>query len=183
MRLWLLRHALTEAAPGLCYGRTDVGVPYDATLAAAEGARRRIPEGAAVICSPLRRCAELARCLQALRSDLVPSVDPRLAEMDFGAWEGQSWASIPRAEFDAWTGNFVDGRPGGDGESTRVFMQRVGHAFDDWRTSGRDTLWVTHAGVMRAVQLLQQGTRQVETAAQWPSRPIGYGECQLLEVD
>jgi alpha-ribazole phosphatase len=183
MTLWLLRHALTDAAPGLCYGRTDVGVPAAATLAAAQGLLpHRIPEGTPVRCSPLRRCAELARSIETLRPDLRPDVDPRLAEMDFGAWEGQLWSAIPRTAFDAWTGNFADAQPGGDGESTRRFMQRVGSAFDDWRASGRDALWVTHAGVMRAVQLLHGGTLHVERAEQWPSRPIGYGECLRFEL-
>ena len=35
MKLWLVRHARTEAAPGLCYGATDVGVPAEATHAVA----------------------------------------------------------------------------------------------------------------------------------------------------
>lgn len=180
-RLWLLRHALTEAAPGLCYGRTDVGVPVAATLAAAHGVLHQIPQGTAVYGSPLRRCAELAQAIETLRPDLQWQRDPRLAEMDFGAWEGQLWASIARADFDAWTGSFADGAPGGHGESTRHFMQRVGGAFDDWRASDHDALWVTHAGVMRAVQLLHRGVRQVECADQWPSAPIGYGECLCFE--
>ncbi|RZI95648.1 MAG: phosphoglycerate kinase [Variovorax sp.] len=182
MKLWLLRHALTEAAPGLCYGRTDVGVPPEATLAAAEGVLQRIPHGTAVFTSPLRRCAELAHAIASLRQDLPPETDVRIAEMDFGAWEGQLWSAIPRTAFDAWTADFADGRPGGDGESTRRFMQRVGSAFDDWRASGRDALWVTHAGVMRAVHLLHGGARHVDGADQWPAHPIGYGECQLIEL-
>lgn len=183
MKLWLLRHALTEAAPGLCYGRTDVGVPPEATLAAAEGVLQRIPHGTAVFTSPLRRCAELAHAIASLRPDLPPETDARLAEMDFGAWEGQLWSAIPRTAFDAWTADFADGRPGGDGESTRRFMQRVGSAFDDWRASGHDALWVTHAGVMRAVHLLHGGARHVDGADQWPAHPIGYGECQLFELE
>ncbi len=181
MNLWLVRHALTDAVPGLCYGRTDVGVPAEATLRVANGVLAQIPVGVALYGSPLRRCAELARAIEALRPDLRVRIDPRLAEMDFGAWEGQPWSSIAREEFDAWTGNFADGKPGVHGESTRAFMQRVASAFDDWRASGRDAVWVTHAGVMRAVQLLQRGVRHVDSADQWPSQPIGYGDCQVVE--
>ncbi|RZL64609.1 MAG: phosphoglycerate kinase [Variovorax sp.] len=181
-RLWLLRHALTDSAPGLCYGRTDVGVPAAATRAAALDVVHKIPEGTVVFSSPLRRCAELAHAIAALRPDLSTRIDPRLAEMDFGAWEGQRWSSIARTEFDAWTVNFADGLPGGDGESTRRFMQRIGAAYDGWRASGCDALWITHAGVMRAVQLLHSGVREVERADQWPSQPIGYGECQCIDI-
>ena len=181
MRLWLVRHAQTDAAPGLCYGVTDVGVPMEATLAVARAVESRIPAGIALVHSPLRRCTELAQAIRMLRPDLAMRVDERLAEMDFGAWEGRPWASITSADFDAWTGNFADGLPGEYGESTASFMQRTGAAFDEWRASGQDAVWVTHAGVMRAVQLLHGGVRRVEAAAQWPSAPIDYGACLLIE--
>lgn len=181
MKLWLVRHAQTDAAPGLCYGATDVCVPAEATLAVAEAVVSRLPSGIALAHSPLRRCAELALAIGRLRPDLAVSADARLAEMDFGAWEGRPWSSIARTEFDAWTSNFAEGVPGGHGESTVRFMQRTGAAFDEWRASGQDAVWVTHAGVMRAVQLLHGGVRRVDTAAQWPSEPIDYGACLLIE--
>ncbi|CAN7391080.1 histidine phosphatase family protein [Variovorax paradoxus] len=181
MKLWLVRHAQTDAAPGLCYGRTDVGVPAEATLAVAHAVASRLPADLALAHSPLRRCAELAQAIGRLRPDLATRADPRLAEMDFGAWEGRPWSSIERAEFEAWTCNFAEGCPGGHGESTARFMQRIGTAFDDWRASGQDAVWVTHAGVMRAVELLHRGVRRVDDAAQWPSAPIDYGACQLIE--
>jgi len=181
MKLWLVRHAETDAAPGLCYGRADVGVPAGASLAVAHAVVSGIPEGIVLAHSPLRRCAELAQAIGTLRPDLVVRADARLAEMDFGAWEGRPWSSIARAEFDAWTCNFAEGLPGGHGESTARFLQRTGAAFDDWRVSGQDAVWVTHAGVMRAVQLLHCGVRRVDDATQWPSAPIDYGACQLIE--
>ena len=181
MKLWLVRHAQTDAAPGLCYGTTDVCVPAEATLAVAEAVVSRLPEGIALAHSPLRRCAELAHAIGRLRPDLVIRTEPRLAEMDFGDWEGQPWSSIARAEFDAWTCNFAEGVPGGHGESTARFLQRTGAAFDEWRASGQDAVWVTHAGVMRAVQLLHRGVRRFDDVAQWPSEPIDYGACQLIE--
>ncbi|MGJ3700263.1 histidine phosphatase family protein [Variovorax sp. AFSI2.2] len=181
MKLWLVRHAETDAAPGLCYGRADVGVPAGASLAVAHAVVSGIPEGIALVHSPLRRCAELAQAIGTLRPDLVMRADARLVEMDFGAWEGRPWSSIARTEFDAWTCNFAEGLPGGHGESTARFLQRTGAAFDDWRVSGQDAVWVTHAGVMRAVQLLHRGVRRVDDATQWPSAPIDYGACQLIE--
>ena len=42
--------------------------------------------------------------------------DARLAELDFGHWEMQSWDGIPRAEVDAWAADVAHYRPGG-GES------------------------------------------------------------------
>ncbi len=180
-KLWLVRHAETDAGAGICYGTSDVGVPLEATRALAAQLAPSIPVGAALSCSPLRRCVELAQAIEALRPELIAQADTRLTEMDFGAWEGREWAAIARAEFDGWIGNFADGRPGGTGESTRRLLQRVGDVFDEWLLSRRDAVWITHAGVIRAVQLLQRGVRSIERADQWPSAPIAFGACILIE--
>jgi alpha-ribazole phosphatase len=182
MTLWLLRHAPTSAAAGSCCGRTDVPVPAGATLAVAERIAPALPPGIALASSPLQRCAGLAEAIAALRPDLQWHVDARLAEMDFGAWEERSWAEIDRGEIEAWTRDFADARAGGSGESTRQFMQRIGLAFDAWREAGRDAAWVTHAGVIRAVWLLQQGVRCADRADQWPTRPIPFGACVTIEA-
>lgn len=182
VKLWLLRHALTEAAPGQCYGATDVAVRPERTQAVARRVAPQIAAGTVLVSSPLQRCAGLAQALVAQRPDLRVQLDPRLAEMDFGAWEGRAWADIARAELDAWSADFAHHRPGGHGESTHTFLQRVGAAYDDWRGAGRDALWVTHAGVMRAVPLLQRGVRQVERADQWPGEPLDYGALRVVEL-
>ena len=181
MKLGLVRHAETTAMPGSCSGRADGGVPAEATRAIAERIAPSLPSGIELVSSPLQRCALLAQAIAALRPELPLRVDPRIAEMDFGAWEGCDWRSIQRAEFDAWTGAFADTRPGGHGESTREIMARVGEAFDEWRAGGRDAMWITHAGVIRAVWLLRDGLRCAERADQWPSRPIAFGEWVVVE--
>ena len=182
MKLLLVRHAQTIAADGLCYGRADVPVLPAVTRAVAECVAPGLPPGLAMACSPLARCTDLAQAISVLRPDLSPRPDPRIAEMDLGAWEERPWATIDRAELEAWTRDFADGRAGGSGESTRQFMQRVGEAFDDWRDSGRDAVWVTHAGVIRAAWLLREGVRCVERADQWPGQPIAFGEWVTIEL-
>ncbi|MBT2321215.1 histidine phosphatase family protein [Variovorax paradoxus] len=181
MKLALLRHAQTEAAPGLCYGRTDVAVAPEAMRALAERIAPQLAQDAKIVCSPLQRCAGLAEAMAALRPGLALRHDARIAEMDLGAWEGGSWSSIDRAELDAWTRDFADARAGGSGESMRQFMQRVGSAFDEWHANGRDALWITHAGVIRAVWLLSEGVRCAERADQWPAQPIAFGEWVVVE--
>lgn len=178
----MLRHAPVLAAPGLCYGRTDLACADEATRSVAEAISPTLPAGVDIFSSPLRRCTALAQAIAFVRPDLPsPIVDPQLAEMDFGAWEGRPWAEIGRVEFDAWMSDFTDGRVGGDGESTRQFMDRVGAAWDHWRASGRDALWVTHAGVMRATMLLQSGVRCPIDAAAWPQRAVAFGESMRFE--
>ena len=182
MRLWLLRHAPVIAEAGLCYGATDLAAHAHDTTAVAARIASELPHGIALVTSPLVRCKGLADAIAALRPDLVPAIDPRLAEMDFGQWEGRPWKAIPRAEFEAWTAGFADARPG-DGETVREFMQRVEGAWAAWRSGGVDAVWVTHAGVMRAATLLQAGIRCPDGAAQWPSFAIAFGECRMVEAE
>ncbi len=183
MTLWLLRHAPVLAEAGLCYGASNLRADPAATRAAADAPAAALPQGIALFTSPLQRCEQLAQSLQALRPDLTLQIDPRLREMDFGAWEGRRWADIGRAEFDGWIADFANAPPGGQGEPVRDFMARVGAAWDDWRASGRDAVWVTHAGVMRAALLLSRGVRLPASAADWPAEVLDFGELRALRAD
>ena len=60
-------------------------------------------------------------------------------------------------------------------------MARVGAAWDEARQSGSGTLWVTHAGVMRAALLWSRGVRLPATAADWPRDVLGFG--QVIQLD
>ncbi|MGB3071992.1 MAG: histidine phosphatase family protein [Ottowia sp.] len=179
--LWLVRHAPVLAEKGLCYGVSNLLADDAATSQTAEVLAANVPEGVAVHVSPLQRCQQLAWSLQLLRPDLRFNEDPRLREMDFGAWEGQPWASIKRAEFDVWLADFAHVSPGG-GESVAALMARVAQAWDEWAASAADALWITHAGVMRAALLLSRGIRLPATAADWPSANMPYGEVLILQA-
>lgn len=181
MKLWLVRHAAPQVPAGVCYGSTDLDADPQATDLAAATLAQALPHGVALHCSPLRRCARLAQALCALRADLQSQTDQRLAEMDFGTWEGQRWDDIGQAAMQAWVDDFAHHRPGG-GESVAVFMARVGQALADTRATGRDALWVTHAGVIRAVQWLADGQRSLPTASQWPAHAPGFGQWQVLSL-
>lgn len=182
MKLLLVRHARTTAVEGFCYGRTDVSVLPEVTRSVAQSVAPLLPAGASLTCSPLSRCADLAKSLIDLRPDLAMSTDPRIAEMDLGDWETQLWSAIDPAQLDAWTRDFANMRAGRSGESTRQFLLRVGAAFDAWRAGGRDAVWITHAGVIRAAWLLRDGIRAIERSDQWPGQPIAFGECVTIEL-
>ena len=176
--LWLVRHALPLVAPGTCYGRLDVPAESAATQAAAQGLAQALPTGLRTISSPLQRCTQLAESLCQLRHPATFSTDNRLAEMDFGAWEGQAWDQISPAAFDAWTHDFAHHAPGG-GETVDGFIRRVAAALDATRHEKQDTLWITHAGVMRAVAVLQTlGKATPLRSEQWPREALPFGGWQ-----
>jgi alpha-ribazole phosphatase len=112
---------------------------------------------------------------------LAYETDPRLQEMDFGQWEGRAWQDIAPAELQAWTDDFANYAAGRDGESVSQVMARVASAFDELQGPA-DTLWITHAGVMRAVHLLARGVRQVARADQWPRDAPAYGQWCTLKL-
>lgn len=181
MKLWLVRHAQPLIAPGVCYGATDVAADAQATQQAAHALAQALPLGLLLLSSPLQRCEQLANCLQGLRPDLVFKTDARLVEMDFGDWEGRCWDAIPQPDFDRWVADFGKHRFGGR-ESVQEFMLRVAGAWDETRAAGRDAVWVTHAGVIRAATLLAQGVRQIEQAAQWPREAPSFGGWRELQA-
>lgn len=148
-RALLLRHP--EVAPhwaGRCYGRSDAGLSPAGRAQARRLARcPSLEEFDRVIASPARR----ARWPAALLGCPV-EIELRLAERDFGRWEGQAWDAIWRAE-----GNAMDGmidapdtfRPGG-GETTNELAARV---LDWWRSLPADAavLAVAHGGPIGAL--------------------------------
>lgn len=188
MKLWLLRHARVTLEAGLCYGASDVPADPALTRAAAVAAAARLPAGLPVCVSGLGRAQQLARELHSLRPDLGPAVtDPRLNEMDFGHWELQPWDAIPRTAFDTWMADFAHHRFGG-AESTQQIIDRVADALDAWRQrvvgpAVGEAVWVTHAGVIRAVQYVAtHGRGPIRYASQWPREAPEPGGWMVLEL-
>jgi alpha-ribazole phosphatase len=179
MKLWLARHARTLAPEGTCYGASDVVADAAATLAAARALAASLPAGLVVRSSPLQRCRQLADALHGLRADLAHQPDARLAEMDFGTWEGQAWDAIGRDALERWRDDFSGPRAGG-GESVTDFLARVESAFVETRDGPHDVLWITHAGVVRATRLLVAGVVRPLQASAWPAQGLEFGACDCL---
>lgn len=168
MILHLIRHPKPLIDPGICYGRLDVAAEAPEQLAAS--LRLVLPPGLPVWSSPLRRCAELAACL-----DTEAQVDAGLAEMNFGAWEGRRWDDIPRAELDAWAADVAGYAPPG-GESPLALQRRV-LAFVA-ALAVPEAVLVTHAGVIR---VLLAHLRALPPA-QWTRLSFPYGSHTRIEV-
>lgn len=183
MKLWLLRHARVRVPAGICYGASDVEVDRQATAEAAAAFASRPAMGSMIWTSPLTRARLLADALLAERPDMPPPiVDARLQEMDFGCWELHDWAQIPRPALAAWTDDFAGHRFGGN-ESTQQVIDRVAAALDTLQRAGpAEAVWVTHAGVIRAVLFLHSGQRTIQTALQWPRDAPSMGEAICLTL-
>ena len=164
LTLWVARHA-EVAADGLCYGQLDVSprVPHrDAAARLEADLGAFCPER--VWTSPLPRCLGLATELS-LRLACPLSVEPRLLELSFGAWEGRRWADLEAedgARLAAWMADWTGGRPPG-GESVLELSARV----EAWVASleGGDVCVLSHSGVIRALRVLLAGASWREAMA------------------
>ena len=85
-------------------------------------------------------------------------------------------------DYDVKVGDFAQHRCGG-GESVAQLMARVASAFAQARGGGQDGLWITHAGVVRAVRLLTRGVALPRAAADWPVEGLPFGASECLALD
>jgi len=148
----------------VCYGITDLE-PGAEWRREARRLAVQLPAAVRVVSSPLCRCLRLAGVLADARG-LPLTVDARLREIDFGAWEGRRWDDLPRDQIDAWAADLMGARPHG-GESVAMLAERVGAALDDLGDQG--ALVVTHMGPIRAA-LARAGR-----PGAWEAR-LGFGE-------
>lgn len=177
-RVLLLRHTHVAARwRGTCYGRLDVGLGVDGRDAA-----RRLADALPIECfdriisSPSRRSRWLGGLL-ARRGGTDLAIDARLAERDFGAWEGVPWDTIWRGEGDSMDGmiDAPDGfRPGG-GETTAELAARA-VAWLRGLPARSAVLAVTHGGPIGALA----GALLGEAPRAWLARVPRPGEGVLL---
>ena len=102
-----------------------------------------------IAASPLQRCA-LPASDWAAQAGLTPHLDARLAEYDFGEWEGQLLTELEQAE-PGWQQRLWHGNQPPPGAETRqAFEQRVLTGFADWLavSQGQRRLLVSHGGVI-----------------------------------
>jgi len=154
----LVRHTTPAGAEGVCYGRLDLPLA-DSFEAEAAKVQAALPPGPwRLMSSPASRCRLLAE-----RLGQPVSIDPRLAEMDFGAWEGLRWNDIPRDVLDPWCADFVTARPpGGETFTELAARARACAAEITARPDADRTILVTHSGVIRALLTAARGMSLAE---------------------
>lgn len=156
LRIALLRHGPTEwNDEGRIQGQIDMPL--------SEAGRRKMaalrpPQGFETVrayISPLVRARETAELL-GLRD---ATVDARLSEHFWGAWEGMTREEIlARDGADAFerAGRGIDFTPK-DGESTRDLLARVRAFLSDVGRERTDAVAVAHRGIMRSAYTLATG--------------------------
>jgi len=111
---------LASANPGLSdEGRAQI-------RAVADWLRPLADRVDAVVTSPVRRTRESAEIIAAALGRTVAE-EPGFAEMEFGDWDGLTFAEVGERHPDdlqAWLGS-LDHAPGGSGESFRAVAERV----------------------------------------------------------
>ena len=98
-KLILVRHCEAEGnTRGELQGRTDCDVSGSGeTQLELVSLRLRNEPFAAIYSSPLRRAYKTAQAIDKYHH-LPVRVDKRLSEMDFGSWEGRSWAEVEKED-------------------------------------------------------------------------------------
>ena len=151
--LALIRHGATAwNEAGRIQGRADISLSEGGRRSVADLGLPSALQGAAWVSSPLRRAVETAELLGAGEM----RTEPRLIEMDWGAWEGRSLPDL-RAELGpAMRENEdrgLDFTPPG-GESPRDVQTRLAPWLREVARASAPIVAVTHKGVIRAVLAL-----------------------------
>jgi alpha-ribazole phosphatase len=171
-QIYLVRHTRVDVPPGVCYGISDVPLAASFPEEAQKimGKIQGIPFDH-IFSSPLSRCTRLARLI-------APQgfvTDPRLAELNFGEWEGQIWEDIYQNSYGIhWMNNYLE-LPCPGGESFKNLYHRI-HAFINELNKNQNTLIITHAGVIRVFLTVYKGIPLTEIF----NVQVGYGEVLIF---
>ncbi|WP_327069447.1 bifunctional RNase H/acid phosphatase [Kitasatospora sp. NBC_01302] len=163
--LVLLRHGETALTPQKRFSGSTGSDPqlsekgrWQAERAAEALAARGTVE--AVVSSPMLRTRQTAEAA-AVRLGLPVRIEEGLRELDFGAWEGLTFAEVQERhpeDLDAWLAS-TRARPTGSSESFAALSQRVGAARDRIlaRYAGQTVLVVSHVSPIKTLARLALG--------------------------
>jgi len=153
--LVLVRHGAVHDGDVRLWGRSHVtqSAAGQAQSAALAIALAPLVPGR-IVASPQRRACETA-ALCARAAGMLTLVDPRLDEVDFGAWTGRSFAELaPDARWRAWNDRRASARTPG-GETMARLTARVLDALEDHADTPAPgpVVLVSHAEIIRAAIL------------------------------
>lgn len=170
-----LLHLMRHGAPAIT-GRLLGHADWPATEAgiAACVARAAALDVAAIVSSDLLRARAAAEIIAASRN-MVPQVDSRWRELDFGTWDGVDPATLDGAALADFYAD-PDGCPPPGGERWSALTARVDAALR--ALPAEPTLVVTHGGAMRAALALLCGFDQRQLWA----FDLPYAACLTLRL-
>ena len=153
MKLILLRHGVTEANEKRLYcGSTDIGLSEAGKAALVRRKKETAyPDitGMRIMTSGMRRCEET---LALLYGSVLHETDAAFREMDFGAFEMRSYEELKNdPAYQAWIAGDNEANVVPGGESGAIMTMRVLAGLDRLLADDRDTLLVTHGGVIAAI--------------------------------
>jgi alpha-ribazole phosphatase len=155
-RLFLVRHGEADDASGRAVGHTDLPLSAAGT-AAVRNLADSVHEvwGAGLVTSDLVRARDTAMLLAPVLgiSHEQVTLEPRLREIHFGAWDGRRWDDIQQhdaARLDAWMSAWHE-RDTPDGEGYRHVQARVAEWVHTLRGRATNIVVVAHAGSIRAL--------------------------------
>ena len=174
MKLILIRHGKTEANEKHLYcGSTDIPL--------SEGGRAELfhkkettacPNitGYCILTSGMKRCEET---LEILYGNIPHETDAHFCEMNFGAFEMRSYEEMKNdPDYIAWISGDNEANITPGGESGNIMTARVIDGLQRLIEDGRDTLLVTHGGVIAAIMadlFPDEGKNRYE----WQPKPGG----------
>ncbi|WP_352338368.1 histidine phosphatase family protein [Psychrobacter sp. 16-MNA-CIBAN-0192] len=187
--LYIWRHPKPLASAGICLGHTDMGVDRRKLKRLAHHIERfvRVYQLPKVIwVSPLQRSFKVGQLL--IQRGFICHVAPELTEINFGAWDGQSWEKISKEDIDTWCDNFADFTPD-NGESLQQLFERVATWLSTHNTEKNDLLTVSksssilavgHAGWITAAKMIAAGNPVPQLATEW-SAPVAYNQLSIFK--
>ncbi|WP_441246352.1 bifunctional RNase H/acid phosphatase [Kitasatospora sp. McL0602] len=161
----LLRHGETPLTPEKRFsgsGGSDPELSEKGLWQAARAAESLAARGSiqAIVSSPMRRTRQTAEAV-AQRLGLEVRIEEGLRELDFGDWEGLTFAEVQEChpeDLAAWLGS-AKAKPTGGSESFTTLTHRAGVARDKIlaRYSGKTVLVVSHVSPIKTLVRLALG--------------------------
>lgn len=179
-RLILIRHGETKWNRQKRYlGHADISLDAMGQRQANALAEHLMAEPLrAVVSSDLQRAEATAVAIARLHAMPV-TLEPRLRELRFGAWEGCTYAELSQRDPDrlaAWVADPYQAPPGGEGLGE--FEERISAAWQALCTREGTTAVVAHGGPIRLLLCLALG---LPATAHWQFR-IDPGATAVLAV-
>jgi broad specificity phosphatase PhoE len=147
--LALVRHGETAAnADGRLLGRAD---PSLTALGHEQADRLAVAlapsKPSAIVSSPLRRARQSAEAIADL-AGMAVEVDERLVELDYGEWDGRTFAELPPGAAARWRDDLHFTPPGG--ESLAAVRKRVAPCCEELLARGGLVIAVSHVSPIKA---------------------------------